>query len=1520
MNDRARRIDAHRPSFRALGKPGGRRRVRPARDRFAFVPGNGLNTPERLELRQMLDGSGDLTRLISTTLSNGVDGTYDLDTTFGVSSIKLGDFLTAPDATVTLSGVSHEADGGYTATVAVDVVSASLNIGTVSGSIAATGQDTVGLHGSYSLADQSPDQGSYALDISDLTVTVPGALKAEAQGVNLAYSPSVTTSQTLLTLGSASGTLLPLNNATFMLKNLAVRTDGFSIGDGTVTADEFSLGKVIDVTHPTLAFSGVAYTVGSPLTGTITASAASAKLFPGNSTLTASVTNFSGAYTLGASELTLSATSADLKVGKILEASATKIGLTWDGTSATVDLDTATLSSPLLPGVQASVADFHGDNTGFSVGQADLIADEVKLGDAIDIKGVDLGVSNLTYATAANGVGGTFTSGTFTIGTQSASLFPGNTELTSSITGLAATYTLGTQAFGLTATSADLKVGKILEASATKIGLTWDGTSATVDLDTATLSSPLLPGVQASVADFHGDNTGFSVGQADLIADEVKLGDAIDIKGVDLGVSNLTYATAANGVGGTFTSGTFTIGTQSASLFPGNTELTSSITGLAATYTLGTQAFGLTATSADLQVTSIFKAHSTAISLKWDGTNASVDLGTATFSSPLLPGAELDGSDISGDNTGFSIGQADLTASEVKLGGVIDIKGLDLGVTNLAYRTAANGVGGTFTSGTFTIGTQSASLFPGNTELTSSITGLSATYTLGTQNFALLASSADLKVGKILDASATDVALKWDGTNATVDLGSATLTSPLLPGVQASVADFHGDNTGFSVGQADLIADEVKLGDAIDIKGVDLGVSNLTYATAANGVGGTFTSGTFTIGTQSASLFPGNTELTSSITGLAATYTLGTQAFGLTATSADLQVTSIFKAHSTAISLKWDGTNASVDLGTATFSSPLLAGVQLDGSDISGDNTGFSIGQADLKAAEVNLGGVLDITNLDLGVTGLSYDINSKALGGTFTITAGVVSILPNATAFTSSVTGFGATYALASDTLTVKADSASITLGTTLNVTANVLGFTLTPTTNLVTGHPDDNVTVTVGSATASLPQEDVSGSITGLTITNDGFHLASATLTDTSSAPFSLFGGKFSVTQPSVSLTNFGYSLSAGAEFNSDLTLMATEIDFNPTSSVSIAATGVTATISFTTSSIGHFTFSADTVNAHFGSFLAPGASQIAFDTTAADGYYVKVTGTVTAAVNAGPLSVTGSAGGFEVDANDQFVTLPGFAVSLNLSDSTQIKWPTFLPIQISHLGIAWPNNDFATNPTDFVLDLSASINAKIGSSGVMISGSVTDAMIDVGLLQQGKFPITGLSGAGLAVSGTLFGATVSGGAFLDILNVDANGVAIASGSSTPIANRIFYGGIEAGIELENAAGFQVRLGFSQLGPLDAFLEVGAHDPARPRLRPGRDEPLRGDRLRPVVALLDHRSQATGHQPRVHPANVAVAVRLGGPARRPGRRPGPGQRERDVAVLRADHHLGRGDLLRRVRHGQRLQSRRQRRHRHHG
>ena len=170
---------------------------------------------------------------------------------------------------------------------------------------------------------------------------------------------------------------------------------------------------------------------------------------------------------------------------------------------------------------------------------------------------------------------------------------------------------------------------------------------------------------------------------------------------------------------------------------------------------------------------------------------------------------------------------------------------------------------------------------------------------------------------------------------------------------------------------------------------------------------------------------------------------------------------------------------------------------------------------------------------------------------------------------------------------------------------------------------------------------------------------------------------------------------------------------------------------------------------------------------------------------------------------------MTGDGFGIHFGTDvDAGQFEWPTWLPIQIQHLGLKW--DDFADDPTDFKIDLSASINASIPDTQISLSGFVQDAIIDVGLLQQGVFPITGISGAGIGASGDLFGAKVAAEVFVSVLDLDSNFNIVTDPTSPAIAHRIFYGGLDGSIDLEGLQGFEVRLGLSELGPLQGFVRI--------------------------------------------------------------------------------------------------------------
>ncbi|MFM7863961.1 MAG: hypothetical protein ACKPHU_07090, partial [Planctomycetaceae bacterium] len=137
-------------------------------------------------------------------------------------------------------------------------------------------------------------------------------------------------------------------------------------------------------------------------------------------------------------------------------------------------------------------------------------------------------------------------------------------------------------------------------------------------------------------------------------------------------------------------------------------------------------------------------------------------------------------------------------------------------------------------------------------------------------------------------------------------------------------------------------------------------------------------------------------------------------------------------------------------------------------------------------------------------------------------------------------------------------------------------------------------------------------------------------------------------------------------------------------------------------------------------FGDFLTVSSKDLMINTEAVGSEYVVSVGRIEAKVKAGPLEVGGSIRSFAFTAAGSFVTLPGFGVTLSMEqmDSSSFKWPSWLPIQLTKLGIEWP--DIQANPASFSLIVSAKVK-EIPGVPLEFEGSVNGLKIDVGLLQQ-------------------------------------------------------------------------------------------------------------------------------------------------------------------------------------------------------
>ena len=98
-----------------------------------------------------------------------------------------------------------------------------------------------------------------------------------------------------------------------------------------------------------------------------------------------------------------------------------------------------------------------------------------------------------------------------------------------------------------------------------------------------------------------------------------------------------------------------------------------------------------------------------------------------------------------------------------------------------------------------------------------------------------------------------------------------------------------------------------------------------------------------------------------------------------------------------------------------------------------------------------------------------------------------------------------------------------------------------------------------------------------------------------------------------------------------------------------------------------------------------------------------------------------------------------------------------------------------------------------------------------IQPSLLADGKFPIIAIDAFGVSVKGDMFGGELDAQLIGGILKLDSNYNIIGTfDSTTPVAQRVFYLGIEGGFSMAGMAGFTIRLGLSELGPLQVLINV--------------------------------------------------------------------------------------------------------------
>ena len=239
--------------------------------------------------------------------------------------------------------------------------------------------------------------------------------------------------------------------------------------------------------------------------------------------------------------------------------------------------------------------------------------------------------------------------------------------------------------------------------------------------------------------------------------------------------------------------------------------------------------------------------------------------------------------------------------------------------------------------------------------------------------------------------------------------------------------------------------------------------------------------------------------------------------------------------------------------------------------------------------------------------------------------------------------------------------------------------------------------------------------------------------------------------------------------------------------------------------------FEFDVDTLELKLSSLVTLSATDFKLNTGAEDDQNLVSFGSAAAQVKVGSLLLSGQATSFAILGNGDFKPGKGFGLIIGVGSATgkAFKWPSFIPIRITEIGIQW--DDIEEDPTDFSIILSAELTEIKGIKGLEFSGAIRGIKISPQLLLEGKNPIVDIESIGVGVEGKMFGGEVAGALIGGILKLDSSSNIIgALDTVTEVDQRVFFVGVEGKFSMKGIGGFGIRFALSELGPLSVLINA--------------------------------------------------------------------------------------------------------------
>ena len=739
-----------------------------------------------------------------------------------------------------------------------------------------------------------------------------------------------------------------------------------------------------------------------PLTGTIQLSAAQAALFPGQSSVIASVTDLSGSYNLelAASSLSLTAASVTLGIGEAIEVKANNVTFT-PGSTIIATIASGSVSARQLTQFDiATVTNLAITRTGFNLGSlsiGQLAGQTAQIGNFLSVTGGVLTVENFVFSYSPT----LSVTGVIRLKATTLQLFPNGGYVQSTTSNIEGIYQFSGGLLGaLTINIANftLSVGEALDITASNVVLT-PGSNTLATIASAQVSSKQITGLSpVSITNLAILRTGFTLGN--LTINQIgtaQIGNFLSITGGVLTVENFVFSYSPT----LSVTGVIRLKATTLQLFPNGGYVQSTTSNIEGIYQFSGGLLGaLTIKIANFTL-SVGEALDIAASnvVLTPGSNTLATIASAQVSSKQITGlSPVSITNLAILRTGFTLGN--LTINQIgtaQIGNFLSITGGVLTVENFVFSYSPT----LSVTGVIRLKATTLQLFPNGGYVQSTTSNIEGIYqfsggllgalTINIANFTL-------SVGEALDITASNVVLT-PGSNTLATIASAQVSSKQITGLSpVSIANLAILRTGFTLGNLTISQiGTAQFGNFLSVTGGVLTVENFAFSYFP-----TLTvTGIIRLKASSLQLYPNGGYVHSTMTDIEGIYQFSGGLLGaltINVANFSMSIGSALDVTASNIVLT-PGSSTLVTIATAQVTAHEITGISPAYiSNLVITRTGFSLGNLTVQQVgsnEVRIGTYLSFNGWVFSIENLVYDYAGLVMSGTVRFTAAHCEIIP---------------------------------------------------------------------------------------------------------------------------------------------------------------------------------------------------------------------------------------------------------------------------------------------------------------------------------------------------------------------------------------------------------------------------------------------------------------------------------------------------------------------------------------------